>query len=302
MARGIVLTNDVRRCIAEVYLENPNYRAPKIREEVIRRLSKVYPYADPGWPGLSIVQKELTKIRKRQSEAPPEQKGLGRPWSLGTLAKYDLPAEAVPAILEIRDRRFLNSEERLTIREAKWVVRLRAVVDESIELEKRAIFYAFRESICELSSTSDDTFDMDNWIQSNVFDFKVDHWYMQSGEVADSSRIEIGQSFAQFFEETILGQSLDKHELPAGAWYPYILWLEGLWASEKWEKMSKKERKDLVLRLQNWVKEHHQEFKGKSIEGILGDVNTDPVSRLEDRLSKSKEAQNERSHKKEVQE
>lgn len=145
MARGIVLTNDVRRCIAEVYLDNPNYRAPKIREEVISRLPKVYPYADPGWPGLSIIQKELTKIRKRDNEKLPESKGLDRPWSIASMAKYPIPPEALPSVLQawVYVREYLNIS--FTVRQAKWVVCLYAVIKDIPDLVSEALNYAQME-------------------------------------------------------------------------------------------------------------------------------------------------------------
>ena len=145
MARGTVLTNDVRRCIAEVYLENPNYRAPKIREEVISRLPKIYPYADPDWPGLSIVQKELKKIRKRDNEKSPESKGLDRPWSTASMAKYPIPPEALPSVLQawVYVREHLNIP--FTVRQAKWVVRLYAVIKDIPDLASEALNYAQME-------------------------------------------------------------------------------------------------------------------------------------------------------------
>ena len=64
MAKGPVIPDDVKRDIAEVYLEHRDWRAKEIQSEVNSRLRKRNYKINPDWPGLSAVQKQLTQIRK----------------------------------------------------------------------------------------------------------------------------------------------------------------------------------------------------------------------------------------------
>lgn len=146
MARGLTIKKTkAEQAIMEVYLANPRRGATKIRERVIARLhdekdSLYEPYLDdPNWPRVSAVQKHLKKIRKNDEARSPESKGLDTPWSIGTLAQYPIPPEALLAVLRAfyaerrtdvaTDEYFRTGYEfgyktYLTIREALWIARL----------------------------------------------------------------------------------------------------------------------------------------------------------------------------------
>ncbi len=167
MPKGPKITDDVVRLIATVYWDHREWRAKEIQIEVNHQLRKKRPDLNPNWPGLSAVQKELTKIRKRDAEKPQE---LDSDWSLGTLTKYDLPPDAIPTIIAIQEMRQNNGERPLTIREAWWVSRLRCLVSSpkvlSIAevLSLWAINYAGEEEIAEISNTEFDTSELDQTI------------------------------------------------------------------------------------------------------------------------------------------
>ena len=127
MAKGPVITDDIKAVIAEVYLEHSVWRAKEIQSEVNSRLRKRNYKINPDWPGLSAVQKQLTQIRKNIHEISPDPED--EKWTIATLEQYPIPPEALPFVLRVWAA-FESGNERFTIREAKWVTRLYAVTKE----------------------------------------------------------------------------------------------------------------------------------------------------------------------------
>lgn len=159
MAKGPKITGDVRLRIAAVYLENPNWRAKEIQHEVNSQLRKENPRLETDWPGLSAVQKELTKIRKGHVKV--KQRGLDEPFSLASLAKYNIPPEAVPVIMWVYRKRLREEEIHFTIRQALWIARLHTFFNPATDVEDWAFVYALREELCEILGAPFFTRDLD---------------------------------------------------------------------------------------------------------------------------------------------
>ncbi|MFC2047213.1 hypothetical protein ACFLTK_02920 [Chloroflexota bacterium] len=162
MAKGPVITDRVKQQIAGVYLEHPDWRAKEVQYEVDCLLSG-------RGPGLSAVQKELTKIRKRDKERSSELRSLDRPWSIGTLMEYDIPPEALPKIVQMQDFG-RQTEKPLSIREARWVGRLHTLTTDMKILVGLSLHYALRERVCELTCIPMDTFNIDHIVLKNPLD------------------------------------------------------------------------------------------------------------------------------------
>lgn len=163
MAKNPLITDDVKRVIAKIYLEHPDWRAKEIRDGVLARLHEQNPRSKLGWPGLSAVQKELTKQRKTNKARPHESNSLDEPWSLTTIKEYPIPPEALPLVLAVAHHKAFSPKQKLTIREAKWIGRLYALTTEgdrndniiaiNATLERWAEEYALEERLTELSGT-----------------------------------------------------------------------------------------------------------------------------------------------------
>lgn len=104
------------------------------------------------WPSVSAVQKELTEIRKNIDKKSPELKGLDEPWSLGSLTKYDISPEALPAVMSVY-RKCLAAEREFTIGEALWVARLHKLFDppDPVTMLNWATAYALEEWVSEIT-------------------------------------------------------------------------------------------------------------------------------------------------------
>ncbi len=161
MAKGAKIKDEVRRLIAGVYLEHSEWRAKEIQKEVNIRLRRQNPRVQSNWPGLSAIQKELVKLRGKLAQAPDPRDAQ---WSVGCLAQYDVPPEALPVVLSIYEERLRTEEYSFTIREALWIGRLYKVIDDPIFLERFASAYALRDKIDWI---------LDNPVYTRGFDFKL---------------------------------------------------------------------------------------------------------------------------------
>ena len=139
MPRGTVLTPEVERLIGDVYIKHPELRAKTQRfyEEVYRRVHERINWAEPNWPGLSVVKKRLATLREKDRNRPAESTELDEEWSLCSLPKYPIPAEALPLIMSICEKCLCDLEMgghhsefwHLTVREALWIGRLCKVLE-----------------------------------------------------------------------------------------------------------------------------------------------------------------------------
>ena len=133
MAKGPKITEEIMGQIARIYLVHRDWPAKKIQHEIHAQLRKKNPQIPPDWPGLSSVQKILAPIRTKDAEMRSGSKGIDRPWSVVTLAEYEIPPEALPTVLNmaIHFRRSEGEGEGrpMTIREARWAARLSPLKD-----------------------------------------------------------------------------------------------------------------------------------------------------------------------------
>jgi hypothetical protein len=150
VSAGQVITDEVRRLIAQVYVESPRMPAKRIRDEVNLRYRNKYKNISENWPGLSAVQKQLHEIRLKHIPNPKDV-----PWSLYTLAEYDIPADALKAVLDVYAITMTwDSEPLLTVREAQWVARLYRVITNVEELAIIARQCADNEILNEITGNS----------------------------------------------------------------------------------------------------------------------------------------------------
>ena len=158
--RGPNITPQARRVIAEVYVLDHAQTAKEVMREVHKRLGASQ--RRPGWPGESAISKELTRLRKKDNER--ESDPLNMPFSLGAVFDQNIPAEAIPMLVEIQ---YISP---MTLRQARWVAKLyiaahkydyASIGDEPTLLYNLAATYALREEACELTGESCDTSDLD---------------------------------------------------------------------------------------------------------------------------------------------
>ncbi len=93
-------------------------------------------------------RESIAKIISRTRKHPKSP--LDEPWHVVTLADYDMPAEALPALLLIWGKSQEEPDEPLTIREAMWVARLYRLINNIEFLYVYAKHYALEEEVAEI--------------------------------------------------------------------------------------------------------------------------------------------------------
>jgi hypothetical protein len=134
MAKAAFLKNSgIESIVAKHYSNNKEARGKKILELV---------NDDPDMKGrkisLSTVQTLLAKWHKQEAAhiaAGISINPLDRPWTIGLSMKYNIPAEIVPMLLDIKE-----SEKQyyiLTIRKARWIAYLYPSVEKLLTSNPR---------------------------------------------------------------------------------------------------------------------------------------------------------------------
>jgi hypothetical protein len=302
MAKGPVITEKVRRIIAEVYLQHRDWRAKEIQNEVDKRLNG-------NGPGLSAVQKILTRMREKEEQILNQGANLDAPWSLGSLGmkpEYELPPGIIPLVLDLKRARevdiklydpnrlisrvkrkfkpedqemlrgeFAKVEKRqrhlpyFSLREARWVARISNVLSGRVsaaEIGWWAFLYADFEKACELAGVTCDTSELDSALSLGDL-----HGY--TSWVLLRKLPGHAQGEAEYIEAFLFGQTLDYFKLSALSWDLYCTWLNCIVNnSKKWLSLSGDEQKDLVKRLRIWAGEQEQVEELRRPDQLLEEV------------------------------
>jgi len=77
-------------------------------------------------PEIEVLERKISYYRKHAIDDLED-----KPWSMATIDKYPIPPQAIPAVLSCW-KRCIQNNAVLTIREAKWVSRLYALLAEEV--------------------------------------------------------------------------------------------------------------------------------------------------------------------------
>jgi hypothetical protein len=155
MPHGPIITDSVKNCIARVFLDHPDWTSYKVHSEVHARLLKADPQVIPDWPKLSTIQKVLAKLRAVKADMYPKLQWLDEPWDVTTMAKDEIPPEALPTVLKMAVHFKQTLGRQMTIREVRWAARLSSVQDLS-KLYAFILGYTQEEELTELTGIVDE--------------------------------------------------------------------------------------------------------------------------------------------------
>jgi hypothetical protein len=148
--RGPEVPDEVEVLIGQVYRRrlkvDPGVTAKEVMAEVHHLLQRDGKQLRHGWPGISKVQKVIGEIKSRVREYPTSP--LDEPWSLGSMAEYPLPSEALPTVMASY-RKCLAENDVLPIREALWIGRLYGAIEPKDLVSDWAFLYAMDEMVSE---------------------------------------------------------------------------------------------------------------------------------------------------------
>jgi hypothetical protein len=138
-----VLTYKIRELIIRTHEQNQDWKAPKVLSHIWEKLKKEDPTISPTWPSLAAVQKVIREYKLNQQDDPRD-----KPWSIATMAQYNIPPETLPVILKVWAylEKKLDLEQRklwltkvMTIRVAQWIARLYYVFVEQFTRGKQPL-------------------------------------------------------------------------------------------------------------------------------------------------------------------
>ncbi|MAH39126.1 MAG: hypothetical protein CL873_01110 [Dehalococcoidales bacterium] len=174
--RGPKVPSIVKNIIGEIYVKDRQQTAKEIMAEVHKWLKEHGGPQRPGWPGLSYIQKVLTKFRDPKSKLSPDPED--RPWSRISLAQYPIPPAALPVVLQVWAHS-LRKDKPLTIRQALWVARLNCIFKDNIDmLWVASVTSSYHEKVLNLNAYPD-TKEAISW-----------HWVEDAylyGQIADAN-------------------------------------------------------------------------------------------------------------------
>jgi hypothetical protein len=172
MPAAPVITDDIKMHIADIYQSNPTQPA----KQVLIKLHKILGRED--WPKLSVIQRELKKIRDKEKELE-EYQYIRSIWSLGSLKERpgEVPVEALPYIFEIQKlvRSYLADtlwyKNGLPFLFVRWVGRLYPIIKEIKTLLLVSVVYSNLEYSCGLAGIPMDTREFDEQLLDNNYTF-----------------------------------------------------------------------------------------------------------------------------------
>lgn len=262
MAKGPVVSDEIKKTIAEVYHSDPNLIAKEVMAEVNRR-------HDGKGPGLSSIQKSLSKIRARDKEEA--KKGLEVGWSVAVSDKYDIPRDAYEVLLRVW-RWNIVVGRTFTVREARWVARLWKIIPYE-KLLARAVEYGWRERVAvSIGSETVTTIDldlavafemnsMDWWPYRTAINMKVipedtsfalaaTDWENEGGWLNDVFTLLIAQGSASHMMWMKSGVSWRPNtRLPEHGDLVYALWMRRLVKQFPWNDLLPEDRNLLAEKL-----------------------------------------------------
>ena len=176
---GLPLKPEMRNLIIKTWRGMRKDDDEPVAKEVREELSKIVELDQRKYgklPELRTFQEILREARKKiRSESIDEE------WTMASLTKHDLPAEAIPYVTKVW-RYAVNTDESFTVMQAKWVVRLYHLWDDDKPLSTditRLWYYSGwyadieRNAILagdEPSTFSPDTLNlMTNWETMTIF-------------------------------------------------------------------------------------------------------------------------------------
>lgn len=275
MSRGTNLTRAVKEIIASVWHEHPDWSAPKIRQEVQKQVHIVWPYDDPEWPRVSVVQKYVRSLKANYDRMPDESRGLESSWSIGASMEYGISCEAIPILVELRDymkNMAINNiplPQRLTVRQARWASLLFRITQNVAKLMRMSQAYAEKELLSKLMDVELDTSEIDDQV------FK-EPW------------IVIERNFTErrvAWAESLFGLRSTLHAFTTQVLRNYAFWLEFTFAQKRWPQLPKEQQIAVVMGLRDWVRETDWE-PGRCPYEIVGKLDSELSREMKEEYQK----------------
>ena len=282
MSRGKRVPFEVKSFIAEVAESQPTWQTWQLRK-----------YAERHFDGKGLHVPGPDSVRKIAKTARAFKEKEDEPWSIG-VSGLDIGPDAVKDVLAIWNRTFIVGAS-FTVRQARWVSRLRGVVsghteDERIKkLGEWASLYAGREKAQTALEKPADTSDMDAVLAfteeryrslidtGRIREFDIFGRAEALSWVAPSPSMEISEEWDSSRDDAVVFieiNSILEHRPGLGqeASDVFRIWGEALQRGvQGWARIERSRRYGFLVKLVNEVESHfEQERRLEILEGNAG--------------------------------
>jgi hypothetical protein len=274
------LTKNVLDEVIRIRNEHSGWTAGQIRGELRSYLASQTKKNHPEWtdkeiynevddvhlPGLSTVQKYLKKVKHGPSP-------LDNPWSLGSLIEHEIPPDLVPLVMALNFG-LQGQEQCLTIRQAKWIVRLSGLPffrngkNDDGQLLAWARAFALREQVCELSVLDFDSSELDTGLFVSIFDSNVSlefiKWLaqVQPGLISNDVKTSLAQYTERHNRIQFYGKGVDSLVDCNGiARLYYVVCWNALAEEVVRHKLTEVQSDILVKRLKDFISENQDKLE-----------------------------------------
>ena len=154
MPQGPLISDDVRILAAKLHKEHPKWTNAMIRNEIRAIVHKRDKDLPKGWPSKYAIDRIMPDIRRRVEVDRVSPDPRNEPWTIQSMVRYPIPAEALPAVLQVW---FLVQDAglTLTIGQAEWVARLYGAIKKPENLWPYVVVFSRWRNLAEAAGKED---------------------------------------------------------------------------------------------------------------------------------------------------
>jgi len=139
MIKGPDITDEIKVLVSKLHESHPKWTNKKIRLEVQKikhREDETLAEKYPKWPSTFSIDRIMADVKKRKRLRQLTRDLRDNPWTIQSLAKYPIPRDALPSVLEAwflvqSLKPDIKQIPSVTIRQSQWVARLYTVIKDT---------------------------------------------------------------------------------------------------------------------------------------------------------------------------
>jgi hypothetical protein len=244
---------------------------------------KAHKRKDIFLPKLRKVQNILREATDRHQELSPEQQLQQRPWTMVSLNDYPLPDDAIPHLMQVW-RYCRHTDEKFTIRQAKWVSRIYRMLPQMLSLLwSISYIYSKKEELSIMSGIPCDTFMDDvglvihdkievqtlletHYNTQSLFDIysvslPINHEGLLIEEIAhpiEYYNALLNRTISNKRDNELITMLLDltslvNLELESTMFMTYLSWITHIKKTPYWSKLTAEQAINIINKLREWA-------------------------------------------------
>ncbi len=247
-------------------------------------------------PGIRKMQDMLKEIKQNREALSETERNMDRPWSVATLAKYEIPPEAMPKMLCV-SKLCKALQHPFTIRMARWVGRLHTLFEEPYDLLTVARSYTFSEMGSVYLKQPLESTELDLLWTDSPWEAQTAKWV---GRYSIDEILEVefptfdigvtGANLVAMMAEIRMEEGLSSEEssrfedlyrklhdfktlnISNTGKVVYAYWLQHFTEGPSWPSLNASQRVSIIEKLREWIQEHLVNLAILSPENFVAEV------------------------------